>query len=277
MTDTEKASAPLLNHTRVTAGEDEPKLWLLVLHGIYGAGRNWGSIARRLVEARPEWGVLLVDLRLHGDSQDFTGPHTLEAAAGDVNELVRRLDFHAATVLGHSFGGKVALMYAREHGDELKQVWVVDSTVSVREPSGSAWEMIEAVRSMPAEFPSRKEAVAGLEERGYQKAVGQWMAMNLEPSDGKYRWRLDFDGIEEMLEDYFRTDLWDVLEDPPEGVAVHVVKATRSNAITEDDIERMEAAAEKGAAFHLHEVEGGHWLNTDNPDAVLELLAAQLP
>lgn len=270
-------SAPrLLNHARVTADDHEPKLWLLVLHGIYGAGRNWGSIARRLVEARPEWGVLLVDLRLHGESQGFEEPHTLAAAAADVNELVSELDFHAAAVLGHSFGGKVALMYARDHGDDLGQVWVIDSTLSVREPSGSAWEMIEAVRGLPDDFASRAEAVAGLEEKGYPKPVGQWMAMNLESDEGRYKWRLDFDAVEEMLRDYFRVDLWSVVEDPTGELEVHIVKASKSNSLTEEDTARIAAAADEGGQVFLHEVEGGHWLNTDNPDAVVELLAARL-
>ena len=38
----------MLNHTRVAAEGHTPDRWLLVLHGIYGSGRNWGSIARRL-------------------------------------------------------------------------------------------------------------------------------------------------------------------------------------------------------------------------------------
>src|SRR4051812_24710793 len=63
------ADDPILAHTRVAAPGRTPERWLLVLHGIYGAGRNWGSIARRLVEARPEWGAVLVDLRMHGQSR----------------------------------------------------------------------------------------------------------------------------------------------------------------------------------------------------------------
>src|SRR5688572_17676276 len=94
----------LLSHTRVTGAGAAPERWLLMLHGIYGSGRNWGTIARRLVEARPEWGVLLVDLRNHGGSQGFPPPHTLQASAADVDRLVEALDFHGAAVLGHSFG-----------------------------------------------------------------------------------------------------------------------------------------------------------------------------
>jgi esterase len=269
--------SPTLNHTRVVAEGSEPDRWLLVLHGIYGSGRNWGTIARQLVDARPEWGALLVDLRMHGGSRGFEPPHTLAAAAADVDDLVERLDFHAAAVLGHSFGGKVALVYAGHHADGLRQVWVVDSTLEVREPSGSAWRMIEAVRSLPPEFASRAEAVAGLERQGYPQAIGQWMAMNLEREDGTFRWRLDFDGVEQMLRDYFVTDVWPVVESPPEGVEIHVVKATESDAVDEDSAARIErAGAENGRAF-LHRLEGGHWINTDNPDAVLAMLVEGLP
>ncbi|MDB4949957.1 MAG: ybfF [Gemmatimonadetes bacterium] len=268
---------PILSHTRVAAAGHTPQRWLLVLHGIYGSGRNWGSIARRLVEARPEWGALLVDLRLHGASRGFAGPHTVESAAADVGALVQHLGLHAAAVLGHSFGGKVALLYARDHADGLRQVWVMDSTPAVREPSGSAWEMIEAVRSLPAEFGSRAEAVQALGTKGYGEGLAQWMAINLEPVDGRFRWRLDFAAMEEMLRSFFDTDLWDVVVHPPAGVEIHFVKATESSTLDEEAERRLSAAAQANGRVELHHVEGGHWLNTDNPDAVLRLLVDGLP
>ncbi len=271
------AAAPLLAHTRVVAPAATPERWLLVLHGIYGSGRNWGTIARRLVEARPEWGVLLVDLRMHGGSMGFAGPHTLAAAAGDVDRLVEALDFHAAAVMGHSFGGKVALLYAAHHGEGLRQVWVMDSTPAVREPEGSAWRMIEAVRSLPADFASRAEAVEGLERLGYPPVLGHWMAINLEAAEGRYRWRLDFDALEEMLRDFFRTDLWGIVEAPPEGVELRFVKATESNTLDPASVERVEAAERASDRVHLHHLQGGHWINTDNPEGVLGLLVDDLP
>lgn len=271
------AENPILAHTRVTAAGRDPARWLLVLHGIYGAGRNWGSIARRLVDARPEWGAVLVDLRMHGQSRGFTGPHTIAAAADDVDRLVAHLDLHAAAVLGHSFGGKVALTYARHHGGELRQVWVIDSTFAVRPPSGSAWEMIEAVRRLPPEFASRAEAVAGLVAQGYAEPVAQWMAINLQPQDGRYRWRIDFDAMDEMLRDFFRTDLWDVVESPPPGVDIHFVKATESDTLDLEAAARVQAAVRTSGHVFLHLLQGGHWLNTDNPDGVLQLLLDGLP
>jgi pimeloyl-ACP methyl ester carboxylesterase len=268
---------PILAHTRVAAAGREPERWLLVLHGIYGAGRNWGSIARRLAEARPEWGAVLVDLRNHGQSRGFAGPHTIAASAADVDRLVEHLDLHAAAVLGHSFGGKVAFTYLQHHGDELLQAWMVDSTLAVREPDGTAWRMIEAVKSLPPDFGSRAEAVEGLMARGYAQGVAQWMAINLEPADGRYRWRIDFAAMEEMLRDFFRTDLWSVIETPPPGVDIHIVKATESDSLDAEATARVKAAARAHPRVHLHLLEGGHWLNTDNPEGVLKLLVDTLP
>jgi len=268
---------PILAHTRVAAAGREPERWLLVLHGIYGAGRNWGSIARRLAEARPEWGAVLVDLRNHGQSRGFAGPHTIAASAADVDRLVEHLDLHAAAVLGHSFGGKVAFTYALHHGEELRQAWMIDSTMAVREPGGTAWHMIEVVKSLPPEFGSRAEAVEGLIRAGYAPGVAQWMAINLEPADGRYRWRVDFGVMEEMLRDFFRTDLWSVVESPPADVEIHVVKATQSDSLDAEAQARVEAAARVNPRVHLHLLEGGHWLNTDNPQGVLDLLVEHLP
>ncbi|HYW10476.1 MAG TPA: alpha/beta hydrolase [Longimicrobium sp.] len=274
---TTQEQPPILAHTRVTARDAAPAKWLLMLHGIYGSGRNWGTIARRLVEARPEWGVLLVDLRNHGGSRGFSGPHTLHAAAGDVDRLVAHLDFHAAAVMGHSFGGKVALVYAQHHGDELRQVWVMDSTPAVREPEGSAWGMIQIVRGLPPEFASRPEALQALQDAGLNEGLAQWMAINLEPHEGRYRWRIDFDVMEEMLHDFFRTDLWETVVHPPEGVEIHFVKATESRTLDDESAQRVEAAGVANGRVHLHLLEGGHWINTDNPEGVIELLRGNLP
>src|SRR3954470_1286096 len=268
---------PILAHARVAAAGREPERWLLVLHGIYGAGRNWGTIARRLADARPEWGAVLVDLRNHGLSRGFAGPHTIAASAADVDRLVEHLDLHAAAVLGHSFGGKVAFTYLQHHGEELLQAWMIDSTLAVREPGGTAWEMIEAVKSLPPEFGSRAEAVEGLMARGYSQGVAQWMAINLQPEEGRYRWRVDFAAMEEMLRDFFRTDLWSAVESPTPGVDVHVVKATDSDSLAPEATARAEPAPRANPRVHLHLLQGGHWLNTDNPEGVLKLLVDTLP
>src|SRR5690606_11379756 len=95
-------------HSIVKAAPDaQPERYIVFLHGILGQGNNWRGIARQLVKARPAWGALLVDLRAHGDSRQLPPPDSLAAAADDVARLARTLPVSA--VLGHSFGGKVAV------------------------------------------------------------------------------------------------------------------------------------------------------------------------
>jgi len=266
---------PILNHTRVASRDVDPTSWLYLLHGIYGSGRNWGNLARRLVQERPEWGVILVDLRLHGGSVGFEPPHTLRACAEDVARLER--DEGAATaIVGHSFGGKVALLRAADPAEALSQVWVIDSTLRTGEPTGSAWEIIDIVRGLPPIFESREQVVDELERRGYGRGVGQWLAMNLERSGDGFRWRLDWDGVEGMLRSYFATDVWGTIEGLPGSTHLHVVRANDSAAIDPVSERRLVEAGERTGRVHLHRLAGGHWINVDNPDGMLELLVNRL-
>ena len=263
-----------LNTSEVTAGGDAPESWLLMLHGIYGAGRNWRSVAKSLVDARPEWGVVLADLRQHGGSQGFDPPHTIEAAAADLDGI--EVAGEVKAVMGHSFGGKVALAHAASR-ESVEQVWVVDSTPAVREPEGSAWNMLRILRALPEEFDERETAVEALVERRVSRPIALWMTSNLDRTDdGRYRWAIDLDDMEALLRDFFRTDLWHVVEEPPARLTVHLIRATESSILGDADQERIRAAAMRTGRVWLHEVEGGHWLNADNPDAVVALLAAEL-
>ena len=267
----------ILNQSTVTAPEATPTKWLYLLHGIYGSGRNWGSLARRLVDARTEWGVVLVDLRLHGGSTDFEQPHTVRAAAEDVLRLEQSLDRPATAILGHSYGGKVALVRGRELEPPVPQIWVADSTLRTGEPSGTAWRVIEVVRGLPDRFDSREQLADGMVAAGYDRGVGQWLGMNLEREGEQFTWKLDWDAIEQMLRDYFHTDVCSIIQEPPAATELHLIRAVKSDSIDEGSAERIQAAARATGRVHLHEVQAGHWLHVDNPEAVLELLQRHLP
>jgi esterase len=281
------SSKRLLHLTRVAAAA-APAQWLAMLHGIYGRGRNWQTLAKGLAAQRPDWGSLLIDLRLHGDSLGFAPPHTLASVAADVETTIEALAAPGSAgdpgatsvvtaVLGHSFGGKVALALAAPLADTLAQIWVIDSTPEVREPAGSAWDLLQHVRALPATFATRPEAIAALEQRGWSTGLATWMATNLRFSDGQFRWTLDFDGMEALLRSFFDTDLWHVVEQPPGRVDVHFVKAESSHTLTEDACARIARAHDTHGRVHLHRLAGGHWLNVDNPQGILALLAEHLP
>lgn len=264
---------PSLHTLTVRAPDASPTRTARMLHGIYGRGRNLRRFAKMLVEAEPEWGVELVDLRGHGDSRGFTPPHTVATAARDVVEMGEAPDL----LLGHSFGGKVSLLALRHAAFRPAQVWVVDASPSVREPEGLPWTMIGFLRKHQGPFDERADAVGALGAEGVPRVVAQWMATNLERSeDGRLRWGISPDTMEALLRSYFQEDAWDVVEDPPGGTAIHFVRATGSPVIDEGVADRIRTAG-RGGDVHLHEVEGGHWLHTENPKGLLAVMARRLP
>lgn len=254
---------------------------VVLLHGIYGRGRNWLAIARQLVVQRPEWTCWLADLRHHGDASSGDGPGSLDDLAGDVEVWAREQGITPDAVLGHSFGGKVALAYAAREAARPLQTWLIDSTPEAREPSGSAWEMLQIVRSLPDTFATRQELIAGIEAGGFGTDVAQWMSTNLVRDGDRFRWRLDFDVMEQLLHAFFQTGFWDVLDPGAPDHDIHVLKASRSNVITPATLERLQrlegAAAPGHARIHVHQAEGGHWIHAEAPALVIDLLARNLP
>lgn len=264
-------SSRVLHH--ISVGDRDAPNRLLVLHGIYGAGRNWATFARGVIQRRPDWTVILVDLRLHGQSQGFEPPHTLSSCVDDLVVLTRHLGVVPTAVLGHSFGGKVALMssLALHPG----QVWVIESTPSRRSPGGTAYRMVRILRRLPSEFEARGHAVEALEREGLAAPVAHWMATNLELTDGCYRWRFDLGDMEALLKDFFRRDLWDIVEDPPPSTRIHFVRGSESDVMRTSEYARIREREVEGRVF-AHEVRGGHWLHQDNPEDLLEVVATGL-
>lgn len=265
-----------LHATRI-AGSGEPSSVLVMLHGIYGRGRNWSAIARAVAEARPDYACWLVDLPYHGDSPPGRHGDTVSGLAADVREWMDEAGVSADAILGHSYGGKIALAVAAAVPTARLQVWLIDSTPDVRPPSGSAWDMLELVRRLPPSFASREEAARAIEAGGYSPGVARWMASNLERRGDRFVWRLDFEAMERLLRDFFQADLWHVVEHPSTEHEIHVVKASQSNVLTTEAVRRIEAAAAASGRVHLHHRAGGHWIHTESPEAIVELLVGRLP
>ena len=74
---------------------------LLIAHGLFGSGRNWGVIAKRLANHRR---VIALDMRNHGASP-WHEDHSYHALAADIAEVATQLG-QPVDLLGHSMGGK---------------------------------------------------------------------------------------------------------------------------------------------------------------------------
>src|ERR1019366_6953566 len=94
----------------------------VILHGMLGSSRNWQTVGRELGAARR---VCALDLRNHGMS-----PHadsmTYDEMAGDVLAWMDAHGVGRAELIGHSMGGKVAMLLACRHPERVGRLVVVD-------------------------------------------------------------------------------------------------------------------------------------------------------
>lgn len=99
-------------------GEQTDKPTLLIAHGLFGSARNWGVLAKRLSSDRQ---VVAVDMRNHGASPWFE-THSYADMAGDLADVVDA----PVDLLGHSMGGKAAMVMALAHPSKINKLIVAD-------------------------------------------------------------------------------------------------------------------------------------------------------
>jgi len=112
----------MLNTVLTGSSTDRPPF--LIVHGLFGSARNWGVIAKRLSDQRL---VLSVDMRNHGNSPRFASQSYPDMAADLAEVLEAHIDAYGPChVMGHSMGGKAAMVLALTRPELLKSLTVAD-------------------------------------------------------------------------------------------------------------------------------------------------------
>ena len=251
------------------------------LHGILGSGRNWRSFAARMARALPSWRWIAVDLRCHGESPPQTPPHTLNACAADVKELLEALG--ADAVIGHSFGGKVGLAMAEAHMiPDSSPLFVLDSALGPRSPGSATAALvdtvIEALCSGPQQTPTRGDMRRALDERGLPPHLVAWLLTSLSREEGGWRWRYDLSGVGALMRSYHEGDYWGLLEAQVRRAQpqIHIIRAGKGGHWSSQDVARLDQLHEGQAIHHACLPDAGHWLHVDEPEALASLLSARL-
>jgi pimeloyl-ACP methyl ester carboxylesterase len=182
-------------------------------------------------------------------------------------------------VAGHSFGGKTALMFARLFPRRVRQYWILDSNPGAQPASegSEVVRVIQAVRATTTPVADRAPVVAQLVGQGLSSGTANWLATNLQRGPQGLTWRFNLDAISELMGDYFRVDLWEVLESRASDSDFRVVVAEQSDRWAPDNRARLQQLTEKPGRPRLHLVpNAGHWLHVDNPAFLLELMSSNL-
>ena len=161
---------------------------LMIVHGLYGSGRNWGVIAKRLSDAAR---VITIDLRNHGHSPR-TETHSYPDLAQDIAEVIEALGA-PMQIVGHSMGGKAVMTLALTQPALLNRVVVAD--IAPVAYTHSQMPYIHAMRAVDlASVTRRSEAEAQLAKQGVEPALCSFFTQSLDVPEK--RWRLNLDTLE---------------------------------------------------------------------------------
>jgi pimeloyl-ACP methyl ester carboxylesterase len=117
---------------------------MLLLHGGLAHAHWWDFLAPLMID---RYRVLALDLRGHGDSEwDSEAEYGVEAHASDISSFVREMRLDGVTLVGHSFGGQVAIKAAAEMNGALDALVVIDSRTSIGE---RAARFMDSLRKLP--------------------------------------------------------------------------------------------------------------------------------
>ena len=241
----------MLNLLRHGAPTDLPKL--LIVHGLFGSARNWGAIAKRLADSRE---VICVDMRNHGESP-WADTHGYEDLAADLAEVVVQ-EGGRVDVLGHSMGGKAAMMLALQRPDMVCRLLVAD--IAPVAYAHSQNHLIEAMRAMRlSQIKSRAEADADLARFVSTASVRAFLLQSLDIRADPARWRLNLDVLEREMD---RITGWPEVEGQFQGPALFLSGALSDYVQT---VHRPAIKALFPEAKFARLPDAGHWLHAEAP------------
>lgn len=241
---------------------------MLALHGLTGHGRRWQQLADYL----PEIAIAAPDLIGHGRSS-WAAPWTLDA---NVAALAALLDADAdgpLLVVGHSFGGAVALHLAAARPDRVAALLLLDPAVGL--DGGWMREIADAMLSSP-DYPDRAEA-------RMEKSTGSWADVDagvldadldehlVEQPSGRYGWRISLPAMVSYWSELARE-----LVLPPAGMPTTLVKAAWTSPPYVGDQLLAGLRERLGRDLELLTYECNHMVPNAMPTEVAALVRKQL-
>lgn len=240
---------------------------LLILPGLLGSTDNWRGIAQQLAL---HYTVYLVDHRNHGRSF-HSDVMTYEAMAADVQALITQLRIVDPILIGHSMGGKVAMQLAQTYPALPSKLIIVDiapRTYDMHRPV----EILQALRQTPLQGASSRTAIdQHLSQAIPDPLVRAHCMKNLRRDKNKQLvWGNNVSVLADSIPHLEQAvDFQEPFEKP-----TLFVKGAQSDYIQPPDRALIQAMFPHAV---LEEISGaGHWVNHDQPQALLQVIISFL-
>jgi pimeloyl-ACP methyl ester carboxylesterase len=235
---------------------------VVILHGLFGSARNWQAIAKRLAG---EHCVYTLDLRNHGASP-WADSMTYREMAEDVRAFIEQQQLAPLTLIGHSMGGKVAMVLALEHASLVQRLVIVDIAPVTYEHSFLPY--VQAMQDLNLTgLERRDDADTALGQRISDTDIRMFLLQNLVFRERHFDWRINLAALAKGSGEL--TAFPDMGHQNYDGPAlfVHGGDSTYLQPQHRPVIERRFPRARIVAVRNA-----GHWVHVDQPVRFIELL-----
>lgn len=242
----------------IIEGKGKP---LLILHGYFGMSDNWKTLGNRFSE---DFQVHLIDQRNHGRSF-HDDEFNYQVLADDLFNYIQHYNLEKVYLIGHSMGGKTAMLFASQHSNLVEKLIIADISPRYYQPHHNA--ILAALNSIDfTKQKSRKLVNKKLQELIPELSVRQFLMKNIYWKEkGVLDFRFNLKTLTEKNEN--------VGEALPSNVsfdgATLFIKGGKSNYITEAEIPIINSYFPNAILKEIPKV--GHWLHAENPDAFHKL------
>jgi esterase len=229
---------------------------LLVLHGLFGSGKNWHSHMRRLAES---FEVFCIDLRNHGQSF-HADEMNYSLMAADVARLMERLELDGCRILGHSMGGKVAMTLAIRQPALLSRIIVADIAPVAYHHDYD--DLIEPILALDLDlFASRAQIDHALRPHIPEDQLRAFLLQNLSRDDDGWSWRVNWPVIQREMDSLTGFD------PPSSDWAVDLptlfIRGANSDYVGSAEIDVIERHFSNAEIATIEDA--GHWLHAEKP------------
>ncbi|KAI9741861.1 MAG: hypothetical protein M1834_000249 [Cirrosporium novae-zelandiae] len=240
---------------------------IIFMHGLFGSKQNNRSISKALARDlnRP---IYAIDLRNHGDSP-HAPRHDYTAMAEDVEKFIHEHKIERPTLIGHSMGAKTAMTVALRHPDLIANLIPVDNAPIDAALKSDFGKYVRGMKKVEeANVSKQKEADAILEEYEESLPIRQFLMMNLirDSNTGKYHFRIPIKTLANALDDMADFPFKNPDEVRYEGPTLFI-RGTNSHYLADD---ALPVIGKFFPRFELRDVESGHWVISENPEAFRE-------
>lgn len=233
---------------------------LVILHGLFGSGDNWQTMANRFA---PDFTVYLVDQRNHGHSP-HSEEHSYRLMADDLLEFFEEHELKDAALLGHSMGGKTAMLFASENSYLLDKLIVADIAPKAYPPHHQ--HILAALKRVDfSVMNSRKLVEEELRKTIVDNDTVFFLLKNLFwKAPGQLDWRFNAPVLSKTIED--------ITGDSGQQMCLVdtlFIRGMLSNYITDEDQVYLKHYFPH---YQLSSIDGaGHWLHAEKPDQFFEV------